>query len=189
MAFEKRYTIIAARSFVADGQSNGTIELASTASFKVKQKVVVTALGESNIELEIKAVFSDKILKVGPPSSNIHQITDISAYTVAKNAAILANEQFRPGITGDEIKRAVYDEEPTVAFRNVLVDKFGRHLDSKNPMPVNFVETWDRLETEFPSDDSELYTYKLDDNVVFTVLVVYENDSKNTIISIQKTSF
>jgi hypothetical protein len=137
MAFEKRYAAIAARLFVSDGQANGNIELPTTSSFKVKQKVVVTASGEPNQELEVKAVFSDTILKVGPISGNIRQGFNLSAYTVAKNAAILADEQPRAGITGDEIRRAVYDEEPTMAYRNVMVDEFGRYWDKENRFPVD----------------------------------------------------
>jgi len=137
MAFEKRYAAIAARLFVSDGQANGNIELPTTSSFKVKQKVVVTASGEPNQELEVKAVFSDTILKVGPISGNIRQGFNLSAYTVVKNAAILADEQPRAGITGDEIRRAVYDEEPTMAYRNVMVDEFGRYWDKENRFPVD----------------------------------------------------
>lgn len=134
--FEKRYASILPRLFVANGQANGQIELADTTFFKVKQRVVVTADTEPNLELEVKAVLSDTILVVGPQNSNIKQITNISAYTVAKNAAILADEQVRPGITFDEIHRAVYDEEPTAAYRSVFVDRWGRYYDAGNPLHV-----------------------------------------------------
>ena len=36
----------------------------------------------------------------------------------------------------EEINRAVYEEEPTVALRNVLVDKHGNKIDSNNPLPT-----------------------------------------------------
>jgi hypothetical protein len=151
MAFEKRYARIAARPFISDGKANGELEIADTASFKVKQKVVITATGEPNLELEIKAVLSDQLIKVGPMSSNIFQVKDISAYTLAKNSAILADEQPRSGITGDEIRRAVYDEEPTMANRSVIVDKYGRYWDSVNPLPVTQIteesqnKNWDKI--------------------------------------------
>lgn len=154
MAFEKRYAAIAARLFVSNGKANGEIELADTTSFKVKQKVVVIASGEMNLELEVKAVLSDTILKVGPQNSNIRQITDVSAYTVSKNAAVLADEQPRPAITEVEIHRAVYDEEPTVAYRNVLVDKYGRYWDDQNKLPVEAIVNLDQIDVDVNSISS-----------------------------------
>jgi hypothetical protein len=150
--FEKRYASILPRLFVTDGQANGQIELADTTFFKVKQRVVVTADTEPNLELEVKAVLSDTILVVGPQNSNIKQVTNISAYTVAKNAAILADEQVRPGITSDETRRAVYDEEPTVAYRNVMVDKYGRYWGKDNPIPTTIESEWDKIIINRDSD-------------------------------------
>lgn len=48
---------------------------------------------------------------------------------------------------------------------------------------------WDEIITTFPATNAELYTYKLNSVVVKTVTVIYENDTKKTILSIQKTSY
>jgi len=133
--FEKRWAAIAPQLFTTDGQANGKIELADTAFFKVKQKIIITANGEPNLELEVKAVVSDKILYVGKYGSIAFR-SDLSAYTLAKAASIFAEEQVRSGITADEIRRARFDEEPTVADRSVLVDKYGRYFDDSNPVPI-----------------------------------------------------
>jgi hypothetical protein len=146
MAFEKRYAAITARAFTSNGGANGTVQIADTSNFKTKQHVVITANGEPNLELEVKAVLSNTILKVGPRNSNIHTFTNISAYTTIKNAAILAAEQPRPGITNQEIIRAVYDEEPTLALRNVVVDKYGRYIDESNPLPTTATLNVENLE-------------------------------------------
>lgn len=136
MAFEKRWGSIPPRLFVSNGLANGQIELADTTLFKVKQKVAIIANGEPNLELEVKAVISDTVLFVGP-YGNINSRTNLSAYTIAKNAAILADEQPRSGITADEIRRAKFDEEPTNAERSVLVDEYGRYYTDTNPLPID----------------------------------------------------
>jgi len=136
MAFEKRWATISPQVFVNDGQANGQIELADTVFFKVKQKVIITAVGEPNLEVEVKAVISDKILFVGRYGS-INFRSDLSLYTVAKSSKIFAEEQPRSGITAEEIRRARFDEEPTNADRSVLVDKYGRYFDDLNPVPVD----------------------------------------------------
>lgn len=48
---------------------------------------------------------------------------------------------------------------------------------------------WDELVTTFPANNVELYTYKLNNTVVRTVTVIYENQNKKTILSIQKMSY
>jgi hypothetical protein len=75
---------------------------------------------------------------VGPKSGNINATTDVSSYTMALGANISANEQKRPTIGADDFERAVYEEEPTVAKRVVMVDKFGNKYDNTNPLPIAF---------------------------------------------------
>lgn len=74
--------------------------------------------------------------------------------------------KFRDGETGDAVA-VVFDQE-------VL------------PVETAGVD-WDLIETTFPSNETELYTYKKDMVVVQTVLVTYENNNKKIIISISKT--
>lgn len=136
MAFEKRYAAIIARNFTSNGTANGTVELATTSKFKVKQHIAITATGEPSLQLEVKSVLSPTILRVGPRGGSINAFTNLTAYTVAKNSAILADEQPRAGISNQEIIRAVYDEEPTMALRSVMVDEYGNYYTSENPLKV-----------------------------------------------------
>jgi len=145
MAFEKRWGSVPPRLFVSNGLASGQITLADTTLFKVKQKVAIIANGEPNLELEVKAVISDTVLFVGP-YGNINSRSNLSAYTLAKNAAILADEQPRSGITADEIRRARFDEEPTIADRSVLVDEYGRYYKLINPLPTTISDGEDQLE-------------------------------------------
>lgn len=48
---------------------------------------------------------------------------------------------------------------------------------------------WDELVTTFPASNVELYTYKLNGNIIRTVSVIYEDSAKKVILSIQKTSY
>jgi hypothetical protein len=71
---------------------------------------------------------------VGPIAGNINTFTNLSAYTTVASARVFANEQRRPTITSDDFERAVYEEEPTVAKRVILVDEFGNRINEDNPL-------------------------------------------------------
>lgn len=134
---EKRFVAIAPQFFTADGQANGTITVADTRLFKVKQEIVIAATTLPNLDnLEVKRINSATQLIVGPRGANINATQDVSAYTTALGANIFANEQKRPSIPFEEFTRAVYEEEPTVANRTVLVDALGNKYATDNPLPV-----------------------------------------------------
>jgi len=147
MALEKRFYSVPPQVFTADGTTDGVITIAANACilFKVKQKVILTATGLPNLALEIKEIDSEENIQVGPfaqqlgvkgANTGITARTDISAYTVALNATIFADEQKRPSIDNIEIVRATYEEEPTVAVRSIMVDPCGDLISSANPFPV-----------------------------------------------------
>lgn len=152
---EKRFYAVPPQAFTADGTANGVITIAANACilFKVKQKVILTATGLPNLELEIKEIDSEDNIQVGPyaqkldvnnnpnikgQNTGISARWDISAYTVTLNAAIMADEQKRPAIDNIEIVRATYQEEPTCAVRSIMVDDCGNTINSANPFPVEF---------------------------------------------------
>jgi len=62
-------------------------------------------------------------------------------------------------------------------------------VNTSQALDVNIVDQviWDAIEITFPSDSSELFTYKKEGDPVQTVLVTYQNVSKKVIISINKT--
>ena len=133
---ERRYRAVSSQTFTVDGTVHGVVTIANTINFKVKQKVILTASGQSNIELQIQQVLSDTQFVVGPIGSKIQDVHDISAYTTAASAAVFLNEQQRPVIPEQEITRIIYEEEPTLAHRNVLVDWLGNYYTIDNPLPV-----------------------------------------------------
>lgn len=145
---ERHYERIAPVFFTADGGADGTISVDSVGCFKVKQKVKITALGQDSLILEIKEIPDYTTIIVGPFGSpnkngNNHNMllrTDLSAYTVASSASITAERQKRNSIAWEDIRRAVYEEEPTVALRTFSVDKLGKPWAIDNPFPVQLSE-------------------------------------------------
>lgn len=134
---EKRWPVVAPQAFTADGTDNGLVTIADTTLFKVKQKVYIAAASLPNLYLEVKDVLDMHHLMVGPQTGSILMSTDISAYTVALAGNIYCPiEQKRPPINSDEYMRSVYDEEPTIALRNILVDELGNRISETNPLPV-----------------------------------------------------
>jgi hypothetical protein len=137
MFIEKKRKGISPRLFTANGNGNGLVTVADASDFFVKQRVQIESNTQPAKEFEIKRFVSNNSFKVGPVGANISTYADLSQYLVADNAKISAPEQDRPGIKPDEIKRAVYAEEPIVANRVIMVDEFGNYYNSSNPLPIN----------------------------------------------------
>lgn len=144
---EKRFYAVPPQSFTANGTTNGVITVAGNAAhfFKVGMIVFVKATAQPTLTLQVKEIDSETNIQVGPVSGKLNTPgantgitarTDISAYTVVAGANISADEQRRPPIDYAEIMRAVYDEEPTVALRTILVDEVGDRVTPDNPLPV-----------------------------------------------------
>ena len=115
---------------------NSLVVVASTTGFHTKQIVTLTAPGQPALDAEVKRVFSDTQLKLGPIGDKItvaYYQSDLAYYI---GGSISALEQNRNPMGADAVIRAVYQEEPTVAFRTVSVDKFGEIYGVDNPLPV-----------------------------------------------------
>ena len=136
MALEKNLFAIAPRLFTANGEVAGKVTVPNACDFKVKQKVKVSGTALPQLDLEVKRVISDTEMFLGPQSPPISDRSDLSAYTTAASPFVYAIEQKRPSIPFEESTRAVYEEEPTVAWRNILVDKCGDFYSPENPFPV-----------------------------------------------------
>jgi hypothetical protein len=130
-----RLAAVPVQSFVANGGTDGSVTISSPTLFRVGQHVIVTANSLPNLELEVKRI-SGALMVVGARGSSPAGV-DLSAYTVASSAAIFANEQNRPNVTSDEFLRSVYEEEPVVAKRVVLVDEDGNKYNDLNPIPTS----------------------------------------------------
>jgi len=136
--FEKRWAAVPPQLFIADGTTNGEIQIVGSAChfFKVKQQVYLSATSLPNLDkIEIKKIVNG-VITVGPCAGSIHATVDVSAYTTALGATITANEQKRSSVPFEEFTRAEYEEEPVVAKRVILVDECGNKYNESNPLPV-----------------------------------------------------
>jgi hypothetical protein len=141
MALEKAWGLVPPQPFTTDGTQLGKITVANTAGFKVKQAAYLIADTLPALPVQIKRVLSPTTLIVG--TINNAQIAswpplNISAYTVALNAAIGAQIQPKNEPTVDDIFKAVYESDPTVALRVIFTDQYGNLYSDENPLPATF---------------------------------------------------
>lgn len=132
MAFERFLTAVPPQGFIEAGTALGRIVIFQPFLFKVRQLVVVEAVGQPTLELQVKRV-EDFAFFVGPNDNRPDTRTDLSAYTVALLAAVFSGEQQRPWIVDDQAyqpEEYEHDEEPTNAKRVVLVGAGGRRVET-----------------------------------------------------------
>ena len=154
---EKRLYAVPPQAFTANGDTAGigaiTIGVDACTLFKVKQQVLVAATGLPTLTLQIKEIDPNGTIWVGPfgaaarpagpnlpskppVSESLASRTSVAAYTTLLSANISADIQGRQKIDNAESTRAVYEEEPAVAIRSILVDDCGDKYNSTNPLPV-----------------------------------------------------
>lgn len=131
---EKQWPLIGPVAVTVPGTSKGELTITSTLGFKVKMIVALTDPSLPPQKLEIKRVPSPTQLILGPPG----KITDRADLTLyGATSFVVSAEQPRNSIPIQEIERATYEEEPTVAWRCMMVDPFGRYFSASNPLPVS----------------------------------------------------
>lgn len=133
MLTERKYGEIAPRLFTVNGGQFGEITIADTCDFRVKQSVTIKSDSQAAQVVEIKRILSTTEILVGPRSPDMTLRTDLSAFTTGDNSTIqlLEGNSQRPGIDAKQHERAVYEEEPVIAKRSILVDKYGRRIGTK----------------------------------------------------------
>ena len=132
---ERRIYAVPSTLLTSNGTNKGELQVADTSDWRVGQVVILTSSTQSNLELKIKRILPDKItMFVGPKNKNIHVRTDISDFLIVDGASLHANEQERPSVPEQEVERATYEEEPVIARRVIIVDKWGDKIDEDNPI-------------------------------------------------------
>lgn len=135
MAFEKRWPAVAPQAFTSNGTSNGLVTVADTRGFKVKANASIISANQPPLQVQICRVLSDTQMIVSLVGKKITDRTlDLSSYAVG--SSIAQEDQPRTELPQNDREMAVYDQEPTVAQRNVLVDQLGRYYETANPIPV-----------------------------------------------------
>jgi hypothetical protein len=136
--FEKRLAAVPPQLLTGNGPQLGQITVADASLYKVKQVIHIQSTTATPQAFEIKQIIDIHTMFLGPIGGNISAFSNVSAWLVADGAFIFANEQLRPKIPEQEVERATYEEEPTVARRVILVDPMGTKIDDSNPLPVAF---------------------------------------------------
>ena len=194
MALEKKWLTVTTAPFTANGTAQGIVTMADTAGYKVKGKAFIAATGQQVIELQVQRVISSTQLILGPIGSTPEpqNFQNISAYTVAANAVIGFVEQSKNKIKPDDIEQAVYEADPTVALRNVLVDQYGRFYNNDNPLPTVPVGSaadrdWDDLVLTRDSITKDIVTATYKKNGIVVRTLSFSYDSDEDFIRVQKS--
>jgi hypothetical protein len=138
MAFEKRLAELSARLLIADGTADGQLQIADAFLLKVKQTILLKSTTQATRQVQVKRVTGPTTFFVGRLDEDIEDRIDVSAFLVADGATVSQTDTAflkRPKIAPEDFQRAVYDEEPTVALRSVIVDRGGRYIGSDPDSP------------------------------------------------------
>jgi len=136
---EKKIYKVSPIALTSNGTQTGSFTIPDSSIFRVGQIIILRSNSQSPLELKVKRIdpVDHVTLWVGPIKQNIASRTDISAFLVADNATIEANEQERPSVPEQEVERITYEEEPTAARRVILVDPWGCRINADNPLPIS----------------------------------------------------
>lgn len=139
MANERKWGPVAPKLITADGGQFGLIQV-DCSGFKVKQLVTLKSNSLPQTQYQVKAVLNKNQMIVGLVSNKVgkDQGTNLTQWLVADAAEIGAVEQQKSVIPDKDHYEAIYEQEPTVADRVVMVDEFGEIYSDENPLPIAF---------------------------------------------------
>lgn len=175
----ERYLAAASSSLTSNGLADGTLKVNLSDGFKVKARAILSSDTQPKLEVEIKAVIDRLTILVGPPSSDIQERLNVSAYLVADNAKLDQPQQRKMSISPADVDRATYEEEPVVARRMIQVTREGNAFNAKGAGLVP--PEYDRVfltrdiggritQTDFYLNDELIktleFSYDLDSNLI-----------------------
>lgn len=165
-ALERKWNTVPAQLLTANGTTLGVVTVASTYGFKTKQTAFLQNT-TSSITVQIKRVLSHTKMIVGYVDQRISswKPLDISAYTIASGASIGAEEQNKNNIPSDDHYSAIYESDPIVADRVILVDKFGDLFGDDNPLPIAFDGTVTVGNVTIQDDDGDELEINVDGSI------------------------
>lgn len=86
---------------------------------------------------------------------------------------------------GYELNNPIYKGQ---VLKNYIFNVFSGQFELKEDLSSSTIEvSWDEISTTFPSNVTELHTYKYNSVTVQETLVTYADASKKQIVSVQKT--
>lgn len=139
MARERKWKKVPPQPIIANGTSSGQIQVDDTTLFKVKQVVLIKSNTIQGSQYKIQRINDINNMELAELSAkNIDDRADLSSVHTSDNPTIQTDWQDRPTISWEDIRRAVYEEEPTVALRTIWVDQLGVPFNKNNPIPIVF---------------------------------------------------
>lgn len=156
------------------------VTVPTTKNLHTKQ-LITLRLGINADEFEIKRVLSDTQIQVGKKGSPIHALENPLSFN---NGSLEMHEQKRNEIGSEYVIRAVYDEEPAVALRTLLVTEFGEKVgfsQDNNGSPRLKVDAevfkYNEISIERNfTKDPVLVKYFFDSNEVRRLELTYDTD-------------
>lgn len=183
MALERKWLAIAPRAFTANGTTTGIVTVDSTSGFRIKQTVYLQGTTLPQKEYQVKYVISKTQLVVGPNDNTIgrNKGSNISSFTVSLNAEIGANIQDKNNIPDKDHYSAVYESDPVVADRVILVDEFGDIFGEGNPLPIEFDGTISVGKVQVEGENGNTIEPNVDGSINVNIVQAPSNNQiKNT---------
>lgn len=143
MALERKWLAIDARLLTADGTTFGLVQVVDTVDFRTKMKVGITSDTQQPIQLQVKEVLSPTMMILGlasNPQLGPQAGIDLTAFKASENAFVRAPEQDKNQIPDKDHYLAVYEADPVVADRVILVDEYGRKIGKDNGLVISSVQ-------------------------------------------------
>lgn len=138
---ERKWLAVTATPLIANGTTIGIVTVQDTAGFRTKQSVFLLSSTLGQKQYQVQEVLSPTQLVLGPMGSKVgrQNFADVSAFLISDNAALGAAEQDKAANPPDKDHySAIYESDPVVADRVILVDQFGRLFGNGNPLPISF---------------------------------------------------
>ena len=155
-----------------------------------KAKITLSAIGQTSQDYQIYRVLSDTQLEVITYSeAGAGKDKSLLNPTQFDGGTLTYAEDVRNKIGSDIVLRAVYADEPAVALRNVLVNKYGAFIDENAPLPVtgNIVidsgtipSVWTEIDLAYDSNDNLIQVQYLNPTVERTLTLSYDSDDNLT---------
>jgi hypothetical protein len=174
MAFEKAWSTVSPTPLTADGSTLGVIQVADTINFKVKGLAQLTNTSGLNLVVQVNQVLNSTTIIVGKPGSSPSAtagglasgaVVDVSAFTVAGGSTIGFGMQPKNKIKPDDVSAAIYETDPVIANRNILVDPYGEFYTSDNPLPATFTGTISIGEVEIKGPNGDILVVNPDGSI------------------------
>lgn len=170
--------------------ANYVITVSDTAGLHPKQKIALSAIGQTTVNYTIQRVLSDTQIQVVTwleTQTTAGQDQSLQNPTQFNGGTLTASEDARNKIGYDIVLRAVYDNEPSTALRNVLVNQYGAYYNADNPLPVDAIvtpgtipTTWTEIDLAYDSNDNLIQVQYLNPTVERTLTLSYDSDDNLT---------